>query len=57
VPPRKNKSRKEKILTAGKTKKRRCMVDSILMSHESFVLNNSLRGMCFIPLGKVSINR
>jgi hypothetical protein len=34
-----------------------CMVDSILKSHESFVLNDSLRGMCSIPPGKASINR
>ena len=34
-----------------------CMADSILMSHESFVLNDGLRGMCSIPSGKTNINR
>ena len=34
-----------------------CMDDSILKSHESFILNNRLRGMCSIPSGKDSINR
>jgi hypothetical protein len=34
-----------------------CMVDSILKSHESSVLNDSLRGMCSIPQEKlVQIN-
>jgi hypothetical protein len=34
-----------------------CMVESTLKSHESLVLNDSLRGMSSIPLGKASINR
>ena len=34
-----------------------CMVDSILKSHESSVLNDSLRGMRSIPSGEMSINK
>ena len=34
-----------------------CMVDSILKSHEFFFVNDSLRGMCYIPSRKSSINR
>jgi hypothetical protein len=34
-----------------------CVVESILKSHESFVLNDRLRRMCSIPLGKTYINR
>jgi hypothetical protein len=34
-----------------------CMVDSIMKSHESSVLNDILRGMCSIPLGNTNINR
>ena len=34
-----------------------CMVDSILKSHESYVLNDRLRGMFSIPSGKTNINR
>jgi hypothetical protein len=34
-----------------------CMVDSILKSHESFVLNDSLRGMYSISSGNTNINR
>jgi hypothetical protein len=33
-----------------------CMANSIMRSHEGFVLNDSLRGMCSIPSGKDSIN-
>ena len=34
-----------------------CMADSILKSHESLILNDRLRGMCYIPSGRASINR
>ena len=34
-----------------------CMVDSILKSHESSILNDSIRGMRSIPSGKTSVNK
>jgi hypothetical protein len=33
-----------------------CMFDSIMKSHQSYVLNDNLRGMCSISPGKASIN-
>jgi hypothetical protein len=34
-----------------------CMVDSVLKSRESSILNDSLRGMCSISPGKASTHK